>query len=197
MYIVPDMINRITEETLGYQTNLPFFADPIIHDSDLIQLALNCCVALEGVASTLEQDSLLLSMLTQLIQRHADTSFVSKSNSREDSRECKSVQLVRDYLLENYTENVSIVQLAQIANLSPYHLNRVFCAQVGIPPHQYQTQVRVARASALLAQGMPIVQVAAATGFTDQSHMTRHFKRLMRTTPGKYRQKKPGLTQLA
>jgi AraC-like DNA-binding protein len=183
MYVNPAVISMAAAEVAGHQTNFPFFADPIIHEPSLAQLALNCHVALEGVASRLEQDSLLLSMLTQFIRRYADTPPVLKPVGKERG----AVQRVRNYLRENYAENVTIAHLAQVAHLSPFHLNRVFCAEVGVPPHQYQTQARVAHASRLLAQGMPIVQVAAVTGFTDQSHLTRHFKRLMRVTPGRYR----------
>ena len=57
-----------------------------------------------------------------------------------------------------------------------------------MPPHAFQTQVRVARAKALLLRGWPISQAAAHTGFADQSHLTRHFKRLVGVTPGQYRQ---------
>jgi transcriptional regulator GlxA family with amidase domain len=121
-------------------------------------------------------------VLTQFILRHADTT----PSSRHLGTEREAVRRLREYLEDNYAENVTLDRLAQIACLSPYHLNRVFCAEVGIPPHQYQTQVRVARAKALLSKGMPTKQVAVETGFADQSHLTRHFKRLMQVTPGRY-----------
>jgi AraC-like DNA-binding protein len=58
---------------------------------------------------------------------------------------------------------------------------------VGILLHQYQTQIRVERAKMQLAQGVSIQQVAVEVGFVDQSHLTRHFKRFVGITPGKYR----------
>jgi AraC-like DNA-binding protein len=72
--------------------------------------------------------------------------------------------------------------------LSPFHLNRLFCREIGMPPHAFQTQVRIARAKTLLRQGLPITGVAMQTGFADQSHLTRHFKRLLKLTPGQYRE---------
>jgi AraC-like DNA-binding protein len=71
--------------------------------------------------------------------------------------------------------------------LSPFHLLRVFRAAVGLPPHAYQIQLRVARAKELLRAGMPIAAVAVEVGFVDQSHLTRHFKRLVGVPPGRYR----------
>ncbi|MFM2303350.1 MAG: hypothetical protein RLZZ135_759, partial [Cyanobacteriota bacterium] len=63
-------------------------------------------------------------------------------------------------------------------------LNRVFSQEVGVPPHAFLNQVRVWRAKAQLAKGIAISQVAVETGFYDQAHLTRHFKRLLGYTPG-------------
>jgi len=57
-----------------------------------------------------------------------------------------------------------------------------------MPPHAFQTQVRIARAKNLLREGHSISHVATMTGFVDQSHLTRHFKRLVKLTPGQYLQ---------
>ncbi len=89
--------------------------------------------------------------------------------------------------MENYADNVSMERLAQIANLSPFHLNRVFCSELGMPPHAFQTQVRIIKAKELLHRGWSISRVASVAGFADQSHLTRHFKRLIGVTPGEYR----------
>jgi transcriptional regulator GlxA family with amidase domain len=86
--------------------------------------------------------------------------------------------------MERFTENISLEQLAALVNLSPYRLNRVFSQEVGVPPHAFLNQVRVWRAKAQLAKGMAIAQVAVETGFYDQAHLTRHFKRLLGYTPG-------------
>ncbi len=72
------------------------------------------------------------------------------------------------------------------AGLSPYHLCRVFGAAVGMPPHACQTQVRVRHAKSMLRAGLPISRVAGAAGFYDQAHLTRHFKRIVGVTPGRY-----------
>jgi len=57
-----------------------------------------------------------------------------------------------------------------------------------MPPHAYQTQLRVLRAKALLRAGQPAARVAASTGFFDQSHLSRHFRWLVKLTPGRYAQ---------
>jgi AraC-like DNA-binding protein len=90
------------------------------------------------------------------------------------------------YLQARFNEPVSLDELATVASISRYHLVRSFTAKVGLPPHAYQLHVRLAHARAMLYAGMSPVDVAAQVGFADQSHLTRHFKRVWRTTPGDY-----------
>ncbi len=87
---------------------------------------------------------------------------------------------------DNYARNVSLQELADLAELSTFHLSRAFRKAVGVPPHMYQIQVRIARAKTLLARGVSPASVAHAVGFYDQSHFGQHFKRLVGVTPGAY-----------
>ena len=81
---------------------------------------------------------------------------------------------------------MTLGQLGQVAGLSPYYLVRVFHREVGLPPHAYLASVRVRRAQDMLAAGEPIVDVAYATGFSSQSHLTNTFKRYIGVTPSQY-----------
>ncbi len=69
----------------------------------------------------------------------------------------------------------------------PSHLVRVFRREYGLPPHRYVVGRRLDRARRLLLDGLPIAEVAVASGFHDQSHLTRHFRALLGTTPGAFR----------
>jgi AraC-like DNA-binding protein len=133
-------------------------------------------------SSVLERESLLAGALGVLAARHAALS----AGSRPPGDEPAAVRLSREYLEEHAAEQVTLQALARIAGLSAFHLCRVFATAVGMPPHAYQTQARVRRARSLLRSGLPISQVAAATGFSDQAHLTRHFKRIVGLTPGRY-----------
>ncbi len=77
--------------------------------------------------------------------------------------------------------------MAAVAGLSPYHFIRVFGRHTGQRLHAYLIQVRIHRARALLEEGQTVSAAACTVGFADQSHLTRHFKRLTGITPGKYR----------
>jgi AraC family transcriptional regulator len=79
--------------------------------------------------------------------------------------------------------------MAAAAHLSPYHFARQFKAATGLPPHQYVIARRVERAQQFLRDDsdVPLAEVAAAAGFSDQSQFSHHFKRLIGVTPGQFR----------
>ncbi|HEX3775227.1 MAG TPA: AraC family transcriptional regulator [Polyangiaceae bacterium] len=88
--------------------------------------------------------------------------------------------------LEEAGLNVDLETLAQAAKLDRFQALRAFKKCFGLPPHAYQLRLRVARARILLLEGAAPADVAARCGFTDQSHMIRHFKRIVGVTPSQY-----------
>lgn len=184
LYLEPEIVQRTAVDITGQKTTLPFFSPQPINDQAAIRLYLKLHESLEAEAAKLEQDELLLGFLSALITNHSESKF----ELTEISREQIAVNRVRDYLAQNFAENVSLDSLARLADLSPFHLNRVFSRECGLPPHAFQTQLRIARAKSLLRQGSPISQTASEVGFVDQSHFTRHFRRLAGVTPGHYLQ---------
>ncbi|MFI7238504.1 helix-turn-helix domain-containing protein [Streptomyces cyaneofuscatus] len=93
---------------------------------------------------------------------------------------------LRELLDERLREGVTLAEAARLVHAHPAHLVRAFSAAYAIAPHQYVTSRRVDRARRLLLDGVPPGEAAAAVGFHDQSHLTRHFKRIAGTTPGRY-----------
>lgn len=93
------------------------------------------------------------------------------------------------FIHTNYARELSLKDIAQAAHLSSFHLARVFKQALGVSPHQYLIQLRVSSARWLLAAGSgerSLAEVAVAVGFADQSHLTRHFKRVIGTTPRRF-----------
>ena len=175
--IHPRSFVRLSHSMSG-NNRTPFFADPVVRDPELFRSFLNLYTTLHGNASPLEQESELASTF-ELLMREPDDAPV-------ESIEPSCITRVREHLREHYSENVSLSRLASIANLSPFHLIRVFNHQMGIPPHEYQTQLRVTNAQRLMRAGRSISEAAIETGFFDQSHFTRNFKRITGMTPGTY-----------
>jgi AraC-like DNA-binding protein len=98
-----------------------------------------------------------------------------------------AVRRARDHLEARLANKVTLDELAIETGLSPFRLLRAFNRATGMPPHAYQTQARIRAAAALLRRGDAIADVAAATGFADQAHLTRVFRRFLGVTPGKFR----------
>ena len=91
-----------------------------------------------------------------------------------------------EYMHANLDQPISLKKVAEAAHISPSHLLRIFKRATGSPLHQFLIRLRVNRARKLLLTGnASIADVAAEVGFADQSHLTRHFKRLLGTTPKK------------
>ena len=185
VFIDVELMSRLATEVVGKTSGLPFFPTAVVFSRDMIRHFLNFCSTVETPSSRLEAESLLLTFVAELMIRFAET----PPTVTQPGREQHVIRRARDYLVDHYAENISLLDLAGIANMSPFHFTRVFCNQFGMPPHSYQTQIRILRAKRLLMQEESIADIAMRTGFADQSHFTRHFKRLTALTPGQYRAK--------
>ncbi len=159
-----------------------YFKELVIRDKDIFVRLTSFFSAFEKPGFKLEQESILLDTLIQLFSRYGDKNI----NSEQRGREPLLIKRVREYLEENYADNISVEELSSISGFSPYHLIRTFSRQVGLPPHLYQTHIRIKKARSLLEQGVSIADVASITGFVDQAHFTRCFKKHLGITPGNY-----------
>ena len=99
----------------------------------------------------------------------------------------ESLRRVRDRIDEECGEPLRLRDLCMLAGVSPTRLLRAFAAAYGLSPHRYQQSRRIARAKKLIAQGLPLADIAAACGYADQSHLNRWFLRIHGTTPGRFR----------
>ena len=106
------------------------------------------------------------------------------SNARADYS--RPVRRALEYLRERLGDSITLDHLADYADLDKFHLCRAFRAQIGMPPHAYLTHLRIARAKELLNRGIRATDVAPEVGFYDQAQLTRHFRRLVGTTPARY-----------
>lgn len=102
-----------------------------------------------------------------------------------------SLRLVTDYMEAHLAEELPLASLAALAALSPHHFGQAFKAATGVPPHQYVIRLRVARARELLRDPrLTVADAAIAVGFSNQSHLTQHFRRLTGTTPARFRRER-------
>ena len=99
-----------------------------------------------------------------------------------------TLRRVCDYIEAHLEENISNAMLAAIAGVSIFHFVREFKQSEGLSPHKYVMRRRVERSMELLAgTDLPLVKIAAAAGFSDQSHLARRFREYAGVCPRDYR----------
>jgi AraC-like DNA-binding protein len=136
-------------------------------------------------AETLVRDRRLFASLLRFTQTF-DASILDLLPTISPHDEQRAVASVRSYLKQHFAEDIALAELSVMAGLSPFHLLRVFRKHMGLPPHEYQLQLRVAHARKLIRDGERLSDAALETGFCDQSHLSRSFKRITGMTPGQY-----------
>jgi AraC-like DNA-binding protein len=182
LYLRPDLMREITAEFHPGGPVMPEFRGDIVRDRQVTAcLRRFHRLSEQPGPSMLLREACLAEALVLLVARHS----APPQAPRPPGREPRAVRLSREYL-EQAEDNVTLDALARFAGLSAFHLCRVFREATGMTPHAYQTQVRVRRAKSLLRAGLPITLAAAEAGFCDQAHLTRHFKRIVGLTPGRY-----------
>jgi AraC-like DNA-binding protein len=184
LYPTTSLMETAAFELTGHHQALPFFKDLRVDHRWATNSVLSLHKAISQGASTLECESRFLWTMAQLVKRYADI----RSTEQPLGKERKAIQQARHYIDECFAEGITLNKLAQQVALSPYYLLRVFHAEVGMPPYAYLESVRIRHAQRLIEAGKPLAEVAVEVGFSSQSHMTRHFKKIIGATPGQYAQ---------
>lgn len=134
--------------------------------------------------------------LEETLRAHVKTAYCgaesgSWQHRRAQARDTRSSAIVTeavDFMFGNIDRSITLSDVGEHVGCSPSHLGRLFKTHLGISPHRYLLDLRVERARLLLAgTAQPIAQLALECGFASQEHLTRHFRRMCRTTPAAYR----------
>lgn len=181
-YVPVELIRRTVADIADRALAELHFAQPVVQDRALSERLLRLHLSLELPSARLEHESAFLKAFGTLLARHAP----ARSARRVGDVPRRFVSLAREHLDAHYAQNTSLAELARLTGRSPFHLLRTFRREVGLPPAEYQAHVRVRHAKRRLRDGESIAETAAETGFVDQSHLTRCFKRVVGVTPGAY-----------
>jgi AraC family transcriptional regulator len=157
----------------------------------------------EHIQSRAEPDPLfveesLLDVLDKILENayHARNGDTAKSSNRR-TNQVAITNAVKSLLATRFRENLSLDQIAQEVNYSPYHLSRVFRRQTGFTIHQYLNQIRLRTALEYLCQdNSDLTRLALTLGYSSHSHFTQAFRRNFGAPPSEVRHKRT-LTQLS
>jgi len=178
--IQPDIMRKASSEIMGKEC-LPVFTQNVLFRSDLAVSLRELQQMIMEKETDFKKEELFLFLLDQLITEYSETTLISDED--EFSFEMKAIC---DYFEKNYADAITLDQLSDLTGMNKYHLLHSFTKQKGISPYSYLETVRINHAKRLLEQGEMSADVAFLTGFTDQSHFTNFFKKLIGLTPKQY-----------
>jgi AraC-like DNA-binding protein len=180
IYIPPELI----ADALGTEgaAGLPFLPSPVITDPDFQRDLKEALGDIDKEMGAFRRDCLVADLAASL-DRHADM-----SRSRKSPLHWPALKACGRFLREACSETVRMEDLEELAAMDRFTLARQFRSAFGTSPHRYLVMRRLEKAKTELGQGATLADAALASGFADQSHMTRHFKRTYGMTPGHWRQ---------
>jgi len=131
-------------------------------------------------------DSLAVALATRLVRSHSSAALGSTATAgRMPDRRIRAVLA---FIEQNLSSEVTLADLAGVAGVSVTHFKRLFRESAGLPVHQYVIRRRVERARTLLeGTKLPISRIAVEAGFSHQSHLARHMRRVLGVSPNAVR----------
>lgn len=162
-----------------------YFASNTLDDPQLVDSFLALHQAFDGdglPGDSLRRQELFVQGFGTLFERHA----LAGQRALPMPGGAGVLAPVLELLHDAYAENLNLERMAAVADLTPFQLIGAFNRTIGLTPHAYLTQLRIRAAIGHLAAGRPLTDAAIASGFYDQSALTRHFKRTFGMTPLQY-----------
>lgn len=185
LYPSTEVMGRIAAD-LGAPPGTPYFRELIVDDPAAARLVR--AVHRSGERGDALATSSLFREAAASLLRYAE--YPPEAGGPQPMP--SAVRRAREILHESLVDPPALDDLAGAVGAGTFQLARAFRAATGLPPHAYLNQVRVREARRLLDAGLRPAEVAARTGFADQAHLTRHFKRTVGVPPGAYRDGRAG-----
>ncbi|MCK2220864.1 AraC family transcriptional regulator [Actinomadura sp. ATCC 31491] len=180
LYPSIEAVSAIAEE-LGALRGTPYFPRQVARDDAVAALLARAHQAAER-GDALAASTLSRTMFARLLARHA----VPGPPRTPPGAGGRAVREAVALLHERLADPPALEELAAAVGARPFGLLRAFKEATGLPPHAYLTSLRVRTARRLLEDGVRPALVAAEVGFTDQAHLTRHFRRIVGVPPAAY-----------
>ena len=180
VYPSAQLIRGISPADRADASDRPFQV-PVFTDQELAGKLVSAHQPLiEGQWDT-RAESELVAALRSLWRNYRTT-----ADESHDANDLHAVERAREYIGARFARQVRLASIAAECGLSAFQLIRVFQRVLGVSPYAYLVQLRVNRARDMLHQGVGVSEVAYSCGFSDQSHLTRVFKKAVGVPPGMY-----------
>jgi AraC-like DNA-binding protein len=173
LYLEP---GRLGEGLIGAAVDHPDLVDPVLR----LRIHQLHDVLVDG-QEDLEAQS-RLTLIEERLQQHLRNQVVAPAGRRDPG----IAQRLRQVLDGHTPAGITLDEASKLVHAHPAHLVRAFTREYGMPPHRYLTGRRVDLARRFLLAGRPPAEVAGLAGFYDQSHLTRHFRRMLGVSPTRF-----------
>lgn len=173
------LVQDLADDDAALYVTEPHVIDPALGARFM---ALNAAL-LATPGETLRAEVLIRDFLLTLFARHGERRALAPAHRAGAA----SLGRVKAWIDAHFASDITVTDLAAVAGLSRAHLTRAFGAAFHTPPHIYLNTVRIRQAQQMIRAGMPLADVAVASGFADQSHFTRRFKGSVGTSPAQWR----------
>ena len=178
--IAKEVMLDLAEEVTG-QRELPGFSKTVIFDEEVTcYLHPLHELVMKGSCEFGKEENMLL-LMSLLIQRYGHPSPSCIPECREE------IEKACNFMEQHFADRIYLDQICRYAGLSKSTLLRAFTKSKGVTPYSYLENIRIGKAKKLLEQGVPPIEAAMQTGFSDQSHFTNYFNRFIGLAPGLYR----------
>lgn len=191
LYPAPHVVAAVAAEASAPH-GTPAFTVPMVHDPGTARMIAAVHAAAES-DNALAADTCLRLLIARLLARHG----AAPAPVPGTSAGAGVARRARDLLAGRLTDPPGLAELAAEFGTSPFALLRAFKSAYGLPPHAWLTGERVRAARRLLDAGVRPAAAAAAVGFTDQPHLTRHFTRIVGVPPGAYQRERKNVQDRA
>lgn len=180
--LVPEALLQASRAKLQLPVQTTYFGQSVVTDDQAAAAMMALAQSMLAQDSPLAVEHHWLALCSLLLARHAS----ERSALAPLVPMPRQVARAREVLDADLQGQHSLSELAALCHVSPFHLARSFSVHMGLPPHAYQLQRRLEQAKARVQRGEDLASIAAATGFADQAHMSRHFQRQWGVPPGQF-----------
>lgn len=159
----------------------PKFTSTVAYRSEAVSLLRKLHDLIMDQRADFEKEEIFFFLLEHLIREYTEPAQENLSAVSEE------IQKACAYMEDSFAELITLDDLSKLSGSNKYTLLRNFTKQRGVTPYQYLVTIRIGEAKKLLEKGVDPLDAAMQTGFADQSHFTRFFKKLIGLTPRQYR----------
>lgn len=182
LYLSNDWCQSI-QQSLFNNTDFLYINNSLIRNKEFYNSFITLCdELLKDEIPFIEKEENLINFISKLFLQFCNFDEV---NSKYTKNSDLAFQ-IKNYLKNNIEEQILLEDISKHMNLSEVHILRIFKKEFGLPIHSYLLNKKVHLAKELLTKNMPISEVAQMSGFFDQSHLNRSFKRVFQLTPKEY-----------